>query len=110
MVQTDKTTILDFMKEAKGTQLTKIARAGAMGSITLISGDEKECFLHLQCAFRLRTAEEVLIANLDMFYPTAAMEEAPSFVWSEFDWDVQSPIRPDHVCRFIFPRKYCIIS
>ncbi len=89
MTNADKIHILEFMDIAKGAQLSKIARAAAMGIVVLTSGDKKEYILHLQCAFRFRTVREVLIANLDMFEPTRAMEEAPSFDWHTFDWDVQ---------------------
>lgn len=95
MTQTDRTHIMEFMSAAKGTQLSKLARAAAMGSAVLKSEDDKEYILHIQCAFRFRTAEEVLIGNLDMFEPTRAMEDSPSFDWNTFDWDVQGFNRYD---------------
>ena len=94
MTQTDMNRIKEEMSVLTKAKGFTIGRAAAMCWMGFdVNGTEYA--LHIQCAFRLRTAEEVLIANLDMFYPTAAMEEAPSFVWSEFDWDVQGFNRYD---------------
>jgi hypothetical protein len=92
MTQQDRTFILDQMQVASGTKLTKIARAGAMGSLILTSQGGQEYVLHLQCAFRYRLGTEILMANFDMFEPTDEAKNASSFdwnVWSDAAWDTQ---------------------
>lgn len=89
MLQADKIYILNCMRVLEGTRLFKVARAAATGSIAFYAGDKKEYMLHLQCAFRFRYAEEMAIANLDMFEPTKAMEADASFDWERYNWDVQ---------------------
>ena len=98
MTQYDRAYILNTMQATLGTSLTKIARAGAMGSLLLTSQDGKEYVMHLQCAFRFRSGSNILMANFDMFEPTAETENASSFdwtTWSDHGWDTQGLNRYD---------------
>jgi hypothetical protein len=89
MKQSELKSILEQMKILEGKKLYSITRLGATGNICFVSNDNKEFFLRVQTAFRVRAAEKILTANLEMFEPTQALEESPSFDWETFNWDVQ---------------------
>ena len=77
------------MKILKNQKLSKIGRAAAMAWLIFGNTREKEYALHLQCSFRICKDNEIAIANLDMFEPTKAVEESPSFSWDTFNYDIQ---------------------
>ena len=89
MKQEDKNYILEQMKLLIGTSLLKIGRLAATGNLSFSSLDEKEYWLRIQTAFRIRTQDKIRIASLDMFEPTQLLKDNPSFNWDTFDWDVQ---------------------
>lgn len=80
-----------LIQQAKGFTIGRAAAMCWMG----FDVNGAQYALHIQCAFRFRTAEEVLVGNLDMFEPTRAMEDSSSFDWNTFDWDVQGFNRYD---------------
>jgi len=88
MKQFEKDFILEKMYVLIGKKLVSITRLAATGNICFISSSEKKYFLRPQNGFRIRTNNEILIANLDMFEPTKSMEENPSFNWETYNWDV----------------------
>lgn len=89
MKQSEQKYILEQMDMLKGKKFVSLTRLGATGNLCFESNDNKEFFLRPQTAFRIRTDNEILIANLDMFEPTEALENSPSFDWETFDWDTQ---------------------
>lgn len=94
MNQNDINNIKNQMKVLVGATGFTIGRTASMSWIGFHVGDS-EYALHLQTAFRIRTDEKILIANLDMFEPTETLENSPSFDWDTFDWDVQGFNRYD---------------
>ncbi|MGI5897407.1 MAG: hypothetical protein ACOX6U_10745 [Oscillospiraceae bacterium] len=94
MKQNDINHIKNQIKVLVGATGITIGRIASMSWIGFHVGDS-EYALHLQTAFRIRTNEKILIANLDMFEPTETLKNSPSFDWDTFDWDVQGFNRYD---------------
>lgn len=84
-----------------GTTDLQFGRAAAMGWVSFTTLGGHSYSLHIQCAFRVRRGAEILIGNLDMFYPTPAMAEDPTFSWEAYDWDVQGANAYDQWARRI---------
>ena len=95
MKQEDNKNILREISVLRNSKLSKVGRAAAMAWFTFLSDEQKEYALHLQCGFRICANGEILTANLDMFEPTEALAESPSFDWETFNWDVQGFNRYD---------------
>lgn len=51
--------------------------------------------LHLQCAFRVREKDNILVTNVDMFRPSASALEKQIFDYDTFDWSKQGENRYD---------------
>lgn len=84
----------DKMKEIIGLQGLSFGRAAAMAWINFGVGD-LEYALHLQCSFRVRDREEILVTNTDMFEPSDSALNKPEYDPDLFDWDVQGENRYD---------------
>ena len=89
MNQKDKAVILKQMENLKGKTIYTAGRLAATGNFSFLSADKKEYWLRISTGFRFRTGQGVLIANLDMFEPTEAIETSPDFDWDTYNWDVQ---------------------
>lgn len=88
MNHNDIVSIRNRMQILVGAQWFIVGRAAAMAWFGFLINDS-DYALHLQSGFRVRTKEKVLIANLDMFDPTEAVQKSPSFDWDTYDWDIQ---------------------
>lgn len=88
MTQENRGMIQERISCLIGAKGFTIGRAAAMCWIEFEEGSVKYA-LHIQSAFRICSGEKVLTADLDMFEPTKEIEEAPSFDWETYDWDVQ---------------------
>lgn len=82
---------IEILVGAKGST---IGRAASMACMGFRTGDS-EYALHLQTAFRICEKDRILIAGCDMFEPTEALKNSPSFDWDTFQWDVQGFNRYD---------------
>ena len=82
------------VKALVGLSGLAIGRAAAMAWMVFGSGESKH-ILHIQCSFRIRDGEEILVSNLEMFYPSEKALEQPEYDPDSFDWDVQGDNRYD---------------
>jgi len=57
--------------------------------------DDSVYSLHLQCSFRIRENNEIIVTNTEMTYPSSRVISRPSFSHDSFDWDVQGDNRFD---------------
>jgi len=62
--------------------------------------DVGEYALHVQCAWRIVRAEEVVVGSRDLYYP-AEHENADEQLPTDFDWD-RDPNRRDKLLRSLF--------
>lgn len=63
--------------------------------------DVGEYALHLQCAWRIRTTHEIVVASHDVYYPPGDSRDSPD----DFDWDIPNGNRRDH-CMNSFLREH----
>lgn len=80
--------IRKYMQILVGAQWVWSGRAAAMGTFVFLN-KESEYALHVQSAFRIRTEDKLVVANLDMFDPLPEIEGSQSFDWDSYNWDVQ---------------------
>ena len=80
--------IRKHMQILVGAQWVWSGRAAAMGTFVFLN-KESEYALHVQSAFRIRTEDKLIVANLDMFDPLPEIEGSQSFDWNSYNWDVQ---------------------
>ena len=90
--------IRKHMQTLVGAQWVDVGRAAAMAWF-IFSRQGTQYSLHVQTAFRIRTEDTVLNANLDMFEPPPQIAECPSFDWDSFDWDMQGANCYDKWCQ-----------
>ena len=102
MDQCITTRVNDLVKPLIGLQGFTIGRAAAMLWIGLGVGDS-EHMLHIQCAFRIRDKDGILVTNLDMFEPSDSVYEKPGFNFDDFDWDIQGENLFDQWVRSLNP-------
>jgi len=90
------------VKALVGVSGFSIGRAAAMAWMIFGSG-ESRYLLHIQCSFRIRDGEEILVSNLEMFYPSEKALGQPEYDPDLFDWDVQGDNRYDEWVKSIDP-------
>lgn len=94
MNHNDLTIIKSGIKVLNAAMGFTIGRTASMAWLGFHNRDAQYA-LHLQTAFRIRSKNQILIANLDMFEPANSIENNPSFDWNTFNWDVQGLNRYD---------------
>jgi hypothetical protein len=73
-------------------------------------GDTKEVgeyALHVQCAWRIRHGDQVVVGGRDLYYPSEERDDRPE----DFDWDVQGANRRDKRIAELFqnePRQFLV--
>ena len=77
-----------YMEILNGTHWVWAGRAANMGTFVFLN-KKSEYALHIQSAFRIRTEDKILVANLDMYDPLPEIEGSQSFDWDSYNWDVQ---------------------
>jgi hypothetical protein len=60
-----------------------------------------EYALHIQCAWRIRHKEQVVVGARDLYYPPEESDDRPE----EFDWDVQGANRRDKRIAELFQNE-----
>jgi len=77
---------------------------GQRKTIQGVRGDTKEVgeyALHVQCAWRMRHSDQVVVASRDLYYP-ATETDGPV---QDFDWDVQGANRRDRLIAELFQNE-----
>ena len=67
-------------------------------------GEEREVgdyALHVQCAWRIRCGNQVVVASRDLYYPPEESEDRPE----NFNWDVQGSNRRDKRIAELFQNE-----
>lgn len=57
-----------------------------------------EYALHLQCAWRIRQGDQVIVGSRDLYYPADEIQDRPE----DFDWDVIGGNRRDRKIEALF--------
>jgi hypothetical protein len=92
----------DYVRQLISLQGISIGRCASM--VWIIFGkDESEYALHLQCCFRIRDREGLLVTNMEMYQPSTAIVNKPNFQIDSFDWDVQGDNRFDEWVKKLSP-------
>jgi len=104
-------TILKELAILNGERLNMISRAAATG--TIYFGESRRYALHLQIPFRFVHNYEIILANFDIFEPTAEMEESPDFDWeahNNMGWDSPGNNRYDEIAKTMLDKEDFIVS
>jgi hypothetical protein len=78
----------DRMRSLVGMQGLSFGRVAAMIWINFKRSD-LEFALHLQCAFRVRCGDEILVTDTEIFEPSDSALSSPKYDPETFDWDIQ---------------------
>jgi hypothetical protein len=60
-----------------------------------------EYSLHVQCAWRIRHGDQVIVGSRDLYYPPEETDDPPD----DFDWDVQGANRRDKRIAQLFENE-----
>ena len=77
---------------------------GQRKTVKGVRGDTKEVgeyAIHVQCAWRMRHSDQVVVASRDLYYP-ATETDGPV---QDFDWDVQGANRRDRLIAELFQNE-----
>lgn len=102
MNQNDLMEANNKMKKLIGVQGISFGRVAAMAWINF-GADDSEYALHLQCSFRIRDKDEILVTNTDMFEPSESALKKPMFDYDTFEWDEQGENRYDEWVKKLNP-------
>jgi len=93
----DKDSLIEVNKQVKALinlQGLNFGRAAGMAWVIIGSGDLKYS-LHLDCCFRVRMDDEILVTGNEMNNPSGLALDRPGYDPDTFDWDVQGDNRYD---------------